>query len=38
MPFVEKQHRSDQPKASEADAARLNIARFKAMFAHRIKR
>ena len=46
MPFVDKNHhkdhhkthRSDQPKASEADAARLNIARFKAMFAHRIKR
>jgi hypothetical protein len=46
MPFVDKNHhkdhhkthRSDQPKASEADAAHLNIARFKAMFAHRIKR
>jgi len=38
MPFVEKQHRSDQPKASEADTSRLNIVRFKAMFAHRVKR
>ncbi len=38
MPFVDKKNRSDQSKASEADAARLNIARFKAMFAHRIKR
>ena len=41
MPFVHKhhkEHRSDQPTASEADASRLNIARFKAMFAHRIKR
>jgi hypothetical protein len=40
MPFVDKQHkelRSDQPKASELDASRLNIERFKAMFAHRIK-
>ena len=41
MPFVDKHHkerRSDQPKASELDASRLNIERFKAMFAHRIKR
>ena len=37
-PFVDKQRRSDQPKASAADTSRLNIARFKAVFAHRIKR
>jgi hypothetical protein len=38
MPFVDRQHKADSPKTPAIDESRLNIVRFKAMFAHRVKR